>query len=141
MAIENLLAYVQSIQVCSECTSGQWDVQDAPDAGYKIIRSVWHPWQVINVEGLTGYAEYSDVNTAFQSPQWSFELAPDPVTPSPGPNSNLPHGRPIVDNGHTHEFVATNSNDLRPTTIGEGQGQPKTLTSHQGYEQTNHCRR
>src|SRR5690242_7314408 len=89
MAIEGLLAYVQSIPVCGPCASYQWDVTDAPNPGYKIIRSVWHPWQVINVEHLTGNAEYGDIPVEWGSPQWSFEDAPSgpavTATPTPTP--------------------------------------------------------
>src|SRR5258706_12342817 len=89
MHIENLLAYVQTGQICDPCTSGQWDVQDAPDPAYKIIRSVYHPWQVINVEHLTGNAEYGDIPVDWGSPQWSFEPAPagPVVTPTPTPST------------------------------------------------------
>ena len=131
MNIENLLAYVQSMQICDPCTSGQWDVQDAPDAGYKIFRSVYHPWEIIDVEHQTGYAEYSpdsDVQVGWASAQWSFETAPAPVTPTPGPGSNLAQGKSIVDNGHTGGFAATNANDGNTSSYWEGLSYPNTLT-------------
>ena len=139
MAIENLLAYVQSIQVCGPCTSGQWEIQDAPSAGYKIIRSVYHPWQIINVEQQTGYAEYtSDVTVPVgnDSAQWLFETAPDPVTPTPGPGSNLAQGKSIVDNGHTGSFTASKANDGNTSTYWEGSGYPNTLTVDLGSAMT-----
>ena len=139
MNIENLLAYVESGQVCGPCTSGQWDIQDAPDAGYKILRSVYHPWQIINIEGLTGYAQYSadtDVQVGWASAQWSFETAPAPVTPTPGPGSNLAQGKSIVDNGHTGGFVATNANDGNTSTYWEGSGYPNLLTVDLGSATT-----
>lgn len=136
MHIEGLLSYVQTGQVCGECTSGQWSVEDAPDPAYKIIRNMWHTWQVINVENLTGYAEYSEIDFSYQSPQWSFETAPEPATPTPGPYSNLAQGRPIVDNGHTGSFAATNANDGNTISYWEGLTYPNALTVDLGSVQT-----
>src|SRR5258706_21626 len=116
MAIENLMAYVESIPTCDACASSQWDIQDAPDAGYKIIRSVWHPWQVINVEHLTGYAEYGDIPVAWGSPQWSFEAAPADATPTPIPVNyvrikNKWQGTYLYEDAHIVKYGMPAAND------------------------------
>lgn len=145
MAIEHLYAYVESIAVQDAWMSARWTIEDAPAPGYKIIRNVWHPWQVLHIENLRGYVQYDEINTSWDSPQWLIEpvsaatptstSAPVPTsvatatptsvptaTPPPGTSSNLAQGKPITASSAHALYPAANANDGNLTTYWEGAG-------------------
>lgn len=83
MAIEHLLGYVESIPVEDVWESARWSVEDAPTAGYKTLRSVWHNWEVIHIEDARGFAQYGNIPTSWESPQWLLEPVAGSVTAAP----------------------------------------------------------
>lgn len=59
MAIEHVQDYVESIAIQDTWESARWTLENAPTAGYTIIRSVWHNTEILNVENLRGYAQHA----------------------------------------------------------------------------------
>jgi hypothetical protein len=84
MAIEHLRGYIESIPVQDAWDSARWTVEDAPTAGYKILRSSWRSREAIHIENLRGYAEYGAVSASWESPQWLLEPVAGgaPATPA-----------------------------------------------------------
>lgn len=104
MAIEHLYDYVESIAADSSWMSARWTIEDAPAAGYKVIRNVWHTWQVLHMENLRGYAQYGEINTSFDSPQWLIETVGSGATATP---TSAPTSAP----------TATPTKTAAPTTV------------------------
>ncbi len=97
MAIEHQQDYVESIAVQDTWMSPRWTLENAPTAGYTIIRNVWHNTEIVNVENLRGYAQHTNIPTSSDSPQWLLEPVSGGSTPTSTP-TQTPYGgtvRPI----------------------------------------------
>ena len=148
MAIEHLYDAVESIPVQDTWLSARWTIEDAPAAGYKVIRSAWRTWEALHIENLHGYAQHGDINTSWDSPQWLIEpvspsatATPTPTstpaptstptaTPPPAASANLALNKPITASSSHALYPATNANDGNLTTYWEGAGSsyPNQLT-------------
>ena len=93
MAIEHVQDYVESIAIQDTWESARWTLENAPTAGYTIIRSVWHNTEILNVENLRGYAQHTNIPTSWDSPQWLIETVGSGPTATPTtapPNTPTP---------------------------------------------------
>ncbi|TMB45243.1 MAG: hypothetical protein E6J55_06640 [Deltaproteobacteria bacterium] len=76
MSIEHLSGYVESIPVSDAWMSPRWTLENAPTAGYTIIRNVWQNTNIIYLQDPQVYAKYGNVPTSLSSAQWLLEDAP-----------------------------------------------------------------
>src|SRR5947199_399039 len=76
MSIEHLSGYVESIPVSDAWMSPRWTLENAPTAGYTIIRNVWQNTNIIYLQDPQMYAKYGNVPTSLSSAQWLLEDAP-----------------------------------------------------------------
>ncbi|KPV49238.1 hypothetical protein SE17_33765, partial [Kouleothrix aurantiaca] len=99
MAIEHVQDYVESIAIQDTWESARWTLENAPTAGYTIIRSVWHNTEILNVENLRGYAQHTNIPTSWDSPQWLIETVGTGPTATPTTVPNTP--TPTTTGGQT----------------------------------------
>ncbi|MCD1260331.1 S-layer homology domain-containing protein [Paenibacillus athensensis] len=77
MTIQNGLDYVESTEVQDDALTAQWDLTLNGD-GYSIIKSAAQN-AIIHLENLRKYAQYSDIDANWFSPQWKLIGVPDDV--------------------------------------------------------------
>lgn len=123
MAIEHLYDYVESIAIQDTWMSSRWTLENAPTAGYTIFRNVWHTWQVMHVENLRGYAQYGDINTSWDSPQWLIEPVSGSPTSTPT-STNTPTPTRTNTPTPTGAATATPTRTSTPTSTPIGTNTP-----------------
>lgn len=74
--VENQNGAVQSSTISLSAYSAMWTVASATD-GWSYLQNRWKPAEWINLEGLSGYAQYSGAEAGWYSAMWQFV---NPVT-------------------------------------------------------------